>query len=47
LPENKTWFDKYEYDIPVGHLNGKFLFQHRIEPDELKSLLEKFEKEKL
>uniref|UniRef100_A0A8C7KBI3 Glutaredoxin-like protein n=2 Tax=Oncorhynchus kisutch TaxID=8019 RepID=A0A8C7KBI3_ONCKI len=37
LPENKIWWDRYKYDIPVFHLNGQFLMMHRVST----SLLEK------
>ncbi|XP_071386707.1 glutaredoxin-like protein C5orf63 homolog isoform X3 [Centroberyx affinis] len=30
LPENKVWYDRYKYDIPVFHLNGRFLMKHRV-----------------
>ncbi|TRY91297.1 hypothetical protein DNTS_004942 [Danionella cerebrum] len=29
-PENKVWFERYKYDIPVFHLNGQFLMMHRV-----------------
>lgn len=31
LPENKEWYKKYRYDIPVFHLNGQFLMKHRAD----------------
>lgn len=31
LPENKPWFKKYKYDIPVLHINGKFMLKHRFD----------------
>lgn len=31
LPENKAWFTKYRYDIPVFHLNGAFLMKHKAD----------------
>lgn len=31
LPENKKWFGRYRYEIPVFHLNGKFLMKHRVD----------------
>ncbi|KAM6986789.1 glutaredoxin-like protein C5orf63 homolog [Aplochiton taeniatus] len=37
LPENKVWYDKYKYEIPVFHINGQFLMKHRVDI----SLLEK------
>lgn len=29
LPENKTFFDMYQNDIPVIHLNDKEIARHR------------------
>uniref|UniRef100_A0A671P0J4 Glutaredoxin-like protein n=1 Tax=Sinocyclocheilus anshuiensis TaxID=1608454 RepID=A0A671P0J4_9TELE len=29
-PENRVWFDRYHQHIPVFHLNGQFLMQHRV-----------------
>lgn len=29
--ENKDWFNKYRYDIPVFHFNGKFLMKHKVD----------------
>ena len=31
LPENKEWYKKYRYDIPVFHLNGQYLMKHRAD----------------
>eukprot|EP00795_Rhopilema_esculentum_P005908 gene5908-11246_t len=28
--KNSLWFEKYKYDIPVIHLNGKFLMKHKV-----------------
>ena len=28
--ENKLWWDKYKYDIPVLHVEGKYWAKHRI-----------------
>lgn len=33
--ENNKWFEKYKYDIPVVHLNGKFLMKHKVFKDAL------------
>ena len=27
---NRKWYRKYRYDIPVFHLNGQFLMNHRV-----------------
>ena len=41
LPENSKWFDVYEYEIPVGHLNGKQIFKNKISEGHLRELLKK------
>ena len=28
--DNAVWFDKYKYDIPVLHIDGKYWAKHRI-----------------
>ncbi|XP_062456436.1 glutaredoxin-like protein C5orf63 homolog isoform X3 [Rhea pennata] len=43
LPENSSWYDKYKYDIPVFHLNGKFLMKHRVDIRKFEDQLTKFE----
>ncbi|XP_066037962.1 glutaredoxin-like protein C5orf63 homolog [Chamaea fasciata] len=43
LPENSAWFDKYKYDIPVFHLNGKFLMKHRVNIQKFEDQLRKLE----
>ena len=30
LPENGELFEEYKHDIPVLHLNGKFLMKHKV-----------------
>ena len=30
-PGNERWFERYKYDIPVLHLNGRFLAKHRLQ----------------
>ncbi len=27
--QNKTWFSKYRYEIPVIHINNQFLFKYK------------------
>ncbi|CAG8488176.1 1076_t:CDS:2 [Scutellospora calospora] len=44
LSENLAWFHKYKYDIPVLHLNDKFLFKHKVKQDKLELVLKKFQK---
>ena len=44
LPENKVWFDKYKFDIPVVHLNGRMLMKHRIHRGLLERSLADFDK---
>ena len=29
-PEHAAWWDKYKYDIPVLHIDGKYWAKHRI-----------------
>ncbi|XP_048026565.1 glutaredoxin-like protein C5orf63 homolog isoform X3 [Megalobrama amblycephala] len=41
LPENRVWFDRYRYDIPVFHLNGQFLMMHRVNSTLLERRLDK------
>ncbi|PKU43028.1 hypothetical protein llap_6663 [Limosa lapponica baueri] len=43
LPENSAWYDKYKYDIPVFHLNGKFLMKHRVNIQKFEDKLTKLE----
>ncbi|KFQ18597.1 Glutaredoxin-like C5orf63, partial [Merops nubicus] len=43
LPENSVWYDKYKYDIPVFHLNGKFLMKHRVDIKRFQDHLMKLE----
>ncbi len=31
-PSNALWFQRYQNDIPVLHLNGQFLAKHRLPP---------------
>ncbi|EEC48385.1 predicted protein [Phaeodactylum tricornutum CCAP 1055/1] len=32
--ENAEWFDRYKYDIPVLHLDGKYWTKHRLTTEE-------------
>ncbi|XP_043105728.1 glutaredoxin-like protein C5orf63 homolog [Puntigrus tetrazona] len=41
LPENRVWLDRYRLHIPVFHLNGEFLMQHRVNTELLERRLEK------
>ncbi|XP_040397560.1 glutaredoxin-like protein C5orf63 homolog [Cygnus olor] len=43
LPENSAWYDKYKYDIPVFHLNGKFLMKHQVDIQKFEDQLSKLE----
>ncbi|XP_054253975.1 glutaredoxin-like protein C5orf63 homolog [Indicator indicator] len=43
LPENSAWYDKYRYDIPVFHLNGKFLMKHQVDTAKFEDQLMKLE----
>ncbi|KAL7380285.1 hypothetical protein ABVT39_014970 [Epinephelus coioides] len=46
LPENKAWFNKYRWDIPVFHLNGQFVMKHRVDMVLLDKLLRDAETQK-
>ncbi|KAL1935888.1 hypothetical protein VTP01DRAFT_22 [Rhizomucor pusillus] len=39
----KEFAEKYMFDIPVVHLNDKFLTQHRVPEDKLLAALKKYE----
>uniref|UniRef100_A0A8C9FES4 Glutaredoxin-like protein n=1 Tax=Pavo cristatus TaxID=9049 RepID=A0A8C9FES4_PAVCR len=41
LPENSVWYNKYKYDIPVFHLNGKFLMKHQVDIQKFEDQLTK------
>ena len=45
LPENSTWYERYKFDIPVFHLNGKFLMMHRVNISKLEKQLQKLEQQ--
>jgi len=45
LPENKPWFEKYKYEIPVVHFGGQFLMKHRVDTKLLERTLDKWEKD--
>uniref|UniRef100_A0A673BTZ2 Glutaredoxin-like protein n=1 Tax=Sphaeramia orbicularis TaxID=375764 RepID=A0A673BTZ2_9TELE len=38
-PENRVWWDRYRWDIPVFHLNGRWVMKHRVDLDLLDRLL--------
>ena len=40
LAENKEWFERYKYDIPVIHMNGDLLMMHRVDQDKLRTALD-------
>ena len=40
LPENRPWYNKYRYDIPVLHLNGLYFAKHRVSVEQLNAGLE-------
>ncbi|XP_042244171.1 glutaredoxin-like protein C5orf63 homolog isoform X1 [Thunnus albacares] len=45
-PENRSWFDRYRWDIPVFHLNGQFVMKHRVDVALLDKLLQDAETQK-
>lgn len=38
-PENREYFKRYRYDIPVLHINGEFLCMHRLDAQLLETKL--------
>eukprot|EP00527_Entomoneis_sp_CCMP2396_P007825 CAMPEP_0198146768 /NCGR_PEP_ID=MMETSP1443-20131203/31320_1 /TAXON_ID=186043 /ORGANISM="Entomoneis sp., Strain CCMP2396" /LENGTH=162 /DNA_ID=CAMNT_0043810841 /DNA_START=39 /DNA_END=527 /DNA_ORIENTATION=+ len=38
--DNREWFQKYKYDIPVLHLNGKYWVKHRLAADQVETAFE-------
>lgn len=40
-------YDKYMFDVPVGHVEGKEIFRHRITPDRMVEIFKDWEKGKL
>ena len=40
---NEKYFHKYKFDIPVFHLEKRFLMQHRADPELLENELDKYE----
>uniref|UniRef100_A0A8C6X0Y2 Glutaredoxin-like protein n=1 Tax=Naja naja TaxID=35670 RepID=A0A8C6X0Y2_NAJNA len=39
LPNHSVWLEKYKYEIPVFHLNGKFLMKHQVDKQKLENHL--------
>ncbi|XP_011404529.1 PREDICTED: glutaredoxin-like protein C5orf63 homolog [Amphimedon queenslandica] len=33
--EGAKWYEAYKHDIPVLHINGRYLMKHRINEDKL------------
>jgi len=44
LAENKSWHEKYCFDIPVIYLNGMYLMRHRVDTKLLKRKLDELDK---
>ncbi|XP_038072700.1 glutaredoxin-like protein C5orf63 homolog [Patiria miniata] len=42
-PENRAYFKRYRYDIPVFHFNGEFLMKHRVDEELFKKVLAEYE----
>jgi len=38
-PGNEKWWDKYKYDIPVLHVQGRYWAKHRLSPEEALSAI--------
>ncbi|KAK3593773.1 hypothetical protein CHS0354_014312 [Potamilus streckersoni] len=43
LPENKEWFEKYRYEIPVFHFEGEFLMKYCVNTKVLETALKEYE----
>ncbi|KAL3867097.1 hypothetical protein ACJMK2_044328 [Sinanodonta woodiana] len=43
LPENKEWFGKYRYEIPVFHFEGEFLMKYCVDTKVLEAALKEYE----
>ena len=37
---NEEWRRLYQYDIPVFHLNGRYLMKHRVDREKLQLALQ-------
>ncbi|CAG5134421.1 unnamed protein product [Candidula unifasciata] len=46
-PENRAWWKLYRYEIPVFHLNGRFLMKHKADLDIFKTALSDFHKKNI
>ncbi|XP_056130888.1 glutaredoxin-like protein C5orf63 homolog [Lampris incognitus] len=46
LSENKVWYNRYRYDIPVFHFNGRFLMKHGVNTALLEQQLSEAERER-
>ncbi|XP_067937620.1 glutaredoxin-like protein C5orf63 homolog [Watersipora subatra] len=42
LEENEFWKNRYRYEIPVVHMNGKFLMKHRFDPVAMREALMRY-----
>ncbi|MBL7993751.1 glutaredoxin family protein [bacterium] len=40
IEENREYFEKYRYDIPVIRINGRKAFKHKLDAAQLKKRLE-------
>lgn len=38
-PGNEEWLKRYQYDIPVLHIDGKYLMKHKVQEDILRQSL--------
>ena len=39
-PSNEVWAEMYKVDIPVIHINGRYLMKHRVNEQLLRRTLE-------
>jgi len=38
-PGNEEWCRRYQYEIPVLHIDGKYLMKHKVQEDILRHSL--------
>lgn len=46
ITDEKNWWDRYKYDIPVLHLNQQYWTKHRLTPEQAREGIESFQQGK-
>ena len=39
-PGNEKWLERYQYDIPVIHIDGKYVMKHTVQKNTLRHSLQ-------